>query len=159
MPIVFKSATIFLFCLTLILMAGCGAGAVDKSVSKRPKTFPSSGSVKLNGQPVTGATVVFAPDPGGTPASVAASALTDSIGNFSLQAYPPLQGAVPGKYKISITKMEPAPPAPTGANAHDAPPPPAPKSLIPEKFTDPSTSGLTAEIPEGGKADLHFDLK
>lgn len=146
------------FCLALTLTAGCG-GAPDKFASKRPKTYPSSGSVKFNGLPVAGATVVFAPDPGGTSASVAALALTDASGNFSLQAYPPLQGAVPGKYKVTITKTETPPPAPTGPNAHEAPPPPAPKALIPEKFADTSTSGLMADIPEGGRDDLHFDLK
>lgn len=151
-------ATTIVFCWILILIVGCG-GAPDKLASKRPKTFPSSGSVKFNGQPVAGATVVFAPDPGGTPTSVAASALTDSSGNFALQAYPPLLGAVPGKYKVAISKMEPAPPAATGPNAHDAPPPPPSKALIPEKFANADTSGLIADIPEGGKNDLHFDLK
>ena len=103
-----QRATAFVLCWTLI--AGCGSGAIDKSASKRLKTFPSSGSVKFNGQPVAGATVVFAPDPGGTPTSVAALAMTDASGNFTLQAYPPLKGAVPGKYKVAITKMESAPP-------------------------------------------------
>ncbi|MEK6262823.1 MAG: carboxypeptidase-like regulatory domain-containing protein [Planctomycetota bacterium] len=154
---VIQRVTTCVCCLTLILIAGCGAA--DKSAAKRPKTFPSSGSVKLNGQPVTGATVVFAPDPGGTPTSVAALAMTDSDGNFSLQAYPPLKGAVPGKYKVTVTKVEPPPSAPTGPNAHEAPPPPPPKALIPEKFADVASSGLIAEIPDGGRDDLHFDLK
>ncbi len=145
--------------LALILIAGCGSGAIDKNIANRPKTFPTSGSVKLNGQPVAGATVVFAPDPGGTPKSVAALALTDSSGNFALQAYPPLPGAVPGKYKVTITKMEPPPSAPTGPDAHDAPLPPPPKSLIPEKFANVETSELVADIPDGGRDDLHFDLK
>ncbi len=149
----------FVFGLSLMLCVGCGSREVDKFIDKRPKTFPSSGSVKFNGQPVAGATVVFAPDPGATPSSVAASAMTDASGNFSLQAYPPLKGAVPGKYKVTISKTEPAPPAPKGPNAHDAPPPPPPKSLIPENYADLGKSDLTADIPEGGRSDLHFDLK
>lgn len=147
------------FVLWLTLIAGCGGDAADKSLAKRPKTFPCSGSVKFKGQPVARATVVFAPDPGGTPTSVAASAMTDASGNFVLKAYPPLNGAVPGKYRISITKMEPAISSPAGPNAHDAPPPPPPKSLIPESYADPLASGLKADIPDGGRDNLHFDLK
>ncbi len=149
----------FVFGLSFILCVGCGSAEVDKFTSKRPKTFPASGTVKLNGQPVAGATVVFAPDPSDAPNSIAATAMTQASGDFSLQAYPPLKGAVPGKYKVTISKMELPPPAAKGPNAHDAPPPPPPRSLIPENYADPEKSGLTADIPEGGRNDLHFDLK
>lgn len=154
-----QRARSFVFGLSLILCVGCGSAEVDKFTSKRPKTFPVSGTVKLNGQPVAGATVIFAPDPAGTPNSIAASAVTDASGNYSLRAYPPVKGAVPGKYKVAISKMELPPSAATGPNAHDAPPPPPLKSLIPENYADPKKSGLTADIPEGGRNDLHFDLK
>ncbi|HET6423332.1 MAG TPA: carboxypeptidase-like regulatory domain-containing protein [Planctomycetaceae bacterium] len=138
----------------LVWTVGCSGGAAPKN---RQKTFPSSGSVKLNGKPVEGATVVFAPEATGD-AAVSASAMTDVNGAFSLQAYPPLKGAAPGKYKVSITKREVPPSPPDGPNAHDVPQQPPPKWIVPEKFSDPAKSGLTADIPEGGRDDLHFEL-
>jgi len=137
----------------LCLLAGCG-GSGDKYTKNRAKTVPASGFVKFNGQPVEGATVVFAPT---AEKGIAASALTDAEGKFSLMAYPPLRGAVPGSYKVAITKMDPPPP-PRGPEAHDQPPPPAPKSHLPEKFADPDKSGLRADVPEGGRDDLNFEL-
>lgn len=137
----------------LIFTIGCGGGAAKS----RQKTVPASGSVKLNGKTVEGATVVFAPEATGEKA-VAASAMTDANGNFVLQAYPPLKGAVPGKYKVSITKREIPPSPPDGPNAHDVPQQPPPKWLVPEKFSDAEKSGLKADIPEEGRDDLHFEL-
>jgi len=138
-----------------VAIVGCGGG--DNFAKNRPKTFPASGSVKFNGKPVDGATVIFAPVAGGEK-SVAASAMTDENGNFTLMAYPPLKGAVPGNYTVAIIKREVPPPPPTGPDAHEAPPPPPPKSFIPEKYSDPVKSGLTASVPEGGRDDLHFEL-
>lgn len=145
----------FQLVLSLVVIGTLGCGGQDKFAKSRPKTYKASGSVKYKDSPVEGATVVFAPT---ATDGTAASAITKSDGSFSLEAFPPLKGAVPGSYKVSITKKEPAPPAPTGPDAHDQPPPPPPKYLIPEKYSDFEKSDLRADIPEGGRDDLHFEL-
>jgi len=148
-----KVLSVAVACMALMVL-GCGGS--DKFAKDRPKTYRSSGSVKYKGAAVEGATVVFAPIDSASGA--AASAMTNSDGNFSLETFPPLKGAIPGSYKVSITKKEEPPPAPTGPDAHDQPPPPPPKFLIPEKYSDFEKSGLKADIPEGGREDLHFEI-
>lgn len=143
--------------MLLGFVTGCG-GAADKYKRARPKTVAASGTVIYRNQPLADAIIVCFPTATGDKA-VAASAYTSADGSFSLQAYPPDKGAVPGNYQVTIQKSEEAPAAPTGPDAHDAPPPPKPKSLIPAKYGQIETSGLTLTIPEGGISDIKFELK
>jgi len=149
----------FVTCLTLVAVIGCSSGT-DKYKKSRPKTAKVTGTVLYRNQPLADAIIVCFPTTAGDKA-VAASAYTDADGNFSLQAFPPDKGAVPGDYQVTIQKTEEAPPAPTasGPDAHDAPPPPAPKPLIPAKYSKVETSGLTLKVPEAGIADVKFELK
>jgi hypothetical protein len=136
---------------------GCG-NHVDPHLADWPAVVPAEGVVKYNVQPLDGATVVFSPTAGGEHGG---SALTGADGKFVISAFPPDPGAVPGSYKVSVTKMSiPATPEVT-AESHDAevPPTEAPKPLIPEQYADPARSGLTADIPQAGKQDLVFELK
>jgi hypothetical protein len=154
--LVFKTF-VCLFCGLSILGSGCGK-APDQWEAKRPKVVPASGIVKYSGEPVAGATVVFSPV---NAEGIAASAITDSAGHFELIAFPPNKGAVSGQYKVSVTKIEmPAvPKAAKGAEAgHDETPSGPPKYLIPEKFGDPETSGLSADIPPEGKKDFNITM-
>ncbi|HEY4260219.1 MAG TPA: hypothetical protein VGM98_08665, partial [Schlesneria sp.] len=149
-----RAATAFL-CLILSLVIGCGGGASDKFKKARQKTVKATGAVMYRGQPLADAVIVCFPTLAGDKA-VAASAYSDSKGNFSLEAYPPEKGAVPGDYQITIQKnapAEPPPPPPPGVPAHDVPPPPPPRPLIPQKYNKIETSGLTLKIPEAGVTD------
>lgn len=136
-----------LFCL--------GCGSTDKFEKARPATVTAEGSVIYKGKPIPGATIVAAPDEGG----FAAAAVTDSSGKFKLSAFPPKAGAVPGKYSVTITAVEPAPviELPEGVHEDDIQRPPA-KHLIPQKYSDPTKSGLRLDLPPEGRTDLDFDL-
>ena len=92
---------------------------------------------------------------------VAASAITNTQGKFELMAFPPDSGAVPGSYKVTISKVVAAPETTYSEDSHDAMPTPVvkPSSLIPAKYATPNTSDLTAEIPESGIETIEFDLK
>lgn len=140
-------------CLLSLLASGCGK-ASDQWVANRPKVVPAEGIVKYSGDPLVGATIVFSPQ---NEKGIAAQAITDAAGRFQLMAYPPEKGAVPGQYKISITKLE-APAAPNVTpgkdGAHDETPTGPTKSLIPERYGNAETSGLSADIPLEGKTDL-----
>jgi len=140
-----------------LLLVGCGGGDAFKAA--RPKTVSATGAIVYNGQPLDFALIVLSPEgTGGT----AAMCRSDADGNFSLDAFPPDRGAVPGKYRVSVTKTE----APTVAvydeGSHDAPMPKTdngPKSLIPPAFGDLNTSGLTIEIPADGSDALKLELR
>src|SRR5262245_6481550 len=74
-------------------LAGCDAG---------PKFLPVTGVVTLDGKPVEGATVAFAP----IPAGIASVGVTDSAGRFTLQSQTDKAGAVAGKYNVTVIKVE-----------------------------------------------------
>lgn len=95
----------------------------------------------LDGQPLSGVTVVFFDDQ----AAVQASANTGSDGSYSLQhAGGPRVPA--GKYKIKVTPKEelPKPPAAGGTPAGSSE-----AKGIPDKYLKFETSGFTAEVKTG----------
>jgi hypothetical protein len=86
-----------LFCLLLttcaVLLPGCTGG------DDNPATFPVSGTVTLNGEPVAGAQVSFM----GQGVSLAASGTTDAQGKYQLSTFGENDGAVLGKHVVTIS--------------------------------------------------------
>lgn len=151
-----------------VSVLGCGGGGAG------PKTLDVKGTVTLDGAPVAGANVSFAPKD--DKAGRTAVGVTDNSGKFTLSTAGGGPGAMPGSYRVAISKTEggPAPTAPTsqdeamraikekmasgGAKAMMAKSGP-PKDLLPAIYKSPEKSGLTAEVTEGGKNDFTFELK
>jgi len=112
--------------------------------------------VTLDKQPVEGATVVFQPETG----PHAATGITDSAGAFHLGTYDVKDGAVAGKYRVTVTKVavtSTTASEQSSASGSSA----APKSdwVTPKKYSNVSTSGLSAEVKEGGENKFTFDLQ
>lgn len=145
--------------LGLIFLAGCSGGAEGEA--DRPETHKVTGKVTYKSAPVEGATVIFHPDGAD---GKAASAKTDNTGMFELMTFETGDGAVAGNYKVSITKMSAAAGAAVDMDSPDYVDPGSvssekssePKHLLPEKYSKPETSGLTATVPTAG--ELTFDL-
>lgn len=123
--------------ILLVAAAGCGGSGL----------VSVSGSVKLDGQPLDGATVTFHPVKGGA----VATATTDSAGRFTV-ATGAQKGLAPGEYEVAIQKTGPAP-AGTGLE-REVPPP----VITPLKYANPKTSGLKYTAP-GGAADFEMSSK
>lgn len=148
----------------VLLLAGCSGGD-DQWTRDLPKTVTGAGVVLLDGEPVEGAVVVLAPvAPGKHPAQ----ALTRSGGEFSLNAFPSKEGAVPGSYQVAVTKNVESgggkrkDPSFYGEDAeHAAALPEATefKNVLPEKYAVPGMSGLVVNIPPEGTSDLRIELK
>lgn len=152
--------------LAAVAIAGCGGG--DSWTANQPATVEACGYVKMNGQPVEGAAVTFAPVSG----KHAASAVTDSSGYFELRAFKSKEGAVPGQYMIAVSKTEEIPeseqkkvkfdPGEDKEHADEA----AGggevmagwRNVLPQQFASPATSGLKMEVPAGGTTDLQIEL-
>lgn len=80
---------------TLALSAtlfGCGGGA------DTPELVPVSGTVTVDGQPVEGVTVMFAPKASGRKAT----GVTNSEGRYELVYTAGNYGATPGEYRVVI---------------------------------------------------------
>jgi len=158
----------WLLLLALILSAGCGDN------SDFPKTYPVTGTVKLKGIALEGATVTFQLMDG----KENATGSTDKGGMFSLSLFRPNDGAVAGQYKISISKydVEPAkssgsipgqiasgdlpadygPPASGSAGTKGAT---SPTNSLPAKYANGDSSALQATVDAKGKNHFDFDLK
>jgi hypothetical protein len=142
-------------CLAGLLAAGCGG----------PKIAPVRGRVTVNGQPVPDGKIRFIPEHG-RPAigSIAAD------GTYTLTTNKPGDGALVGTHRVSIMATKVGP----GSFGE-------PKSreeelellkkrhptkwlvagkvewLVPEKYSRPETSGLTATV-EDKKNEINFDI-
>jgi hypothetical protein len=125
--------------VSLGVLAGCSHG--------RP-VAPVSGIVTYGGKPVPRGTVVFMPVESGPPAY----GNIKSDGHYTLKTYSPGDGAVLGKHAVMITALEQL----TPEEAADASR--MPKMLIPAKYNDTKTSGLTAEVGPGNN-EVNFPLK
>lgn len=147
--------------LSLVLVSvGCGGptGPVDPQAQV-------SGTVTNNGKPVTlGSMVVFYNSEKG----LTLTGLLDSLGKYSLTAADPKVGVPAGRWAVSV--KPPAVPVTEMSNSADymktmqgggaksiAASKPGTASDIPEKFTDPKTSGLIFEVKAGAN-DFSFDL-
>jgi hypothetical protein len=106
------------------------------------------------GQPVEGATVIFAPQDHSHPAA----AKTGPDGRFALRTFKTGDGAVPGNFKVTVTKIEMTSQAMAAATDDEEVPEPDEKWLLPQNYGNFATSGLTATVSESGDNDFTFDL-
>jgi hypothetical protein len=138
----------------VLALAFVGVIGCSSKVS-HPPTAKVTGKVEEKGKPVSGASVFFVPTTQGVQA---AFGTTDESGNYQLTTFEPNDGAMPGAFKIKVTKFD-KPPTATQVfkdsdeeiryyqeNPKAAQPP---KSLVPTKYTNEATSGLTFTVGNG----------
>ncbi len=131
--------------LSLAVLAGCGEGF--------PDTVRVRGKVTYQGEPLSEGTIAFHPaGPRGEQLyRPAVGVIAD--GAYQLQSFRHGDGVMPGEYAVVIESYE------GGPTAED---PDRPQNwLIPRKYGNPATSGLTATIPAGasGWLEVDFDLQ
>ncbi|MDO4588184.1 MAG: carboxypeptidase-like regulatory domain-containing protein [Planctomycetia bacterium] len=149
---------------TLFICDGCGSPS-----RSRPGLVKASGSVVYNGQPVAGANVMFYPETSG-PDTGAASAITDAEGKFELMTDSPKDGALPGKYKITVNKQaqyidgilkadwEKQNTTETGQVAPYDKDKIKTEYLVPQRYSTLNSSPLVQEIPAGGIKEIKIEL-
>ncbi len=143
-----------------VTILGCG----DDGLGKR---YSVSGTVNYNGQPLEKGDIGFVPeDPGGR-----AAFGTIEGGSYSLSTIGERDGALPGKYKVTVTSKDvdlTAADADFKKKNPNAVPGVLPKDMlvkasksaksrIPKKYSTPNDSGLTAEVKEQSNS-IPFDL-
>jgi hypothetical protein len=90
-------------------------------------------------------------------ASTGAYGTTDSSGRFSLRAYAEKEGAIPGDYKVQVSKtIEVRLDGPKGSL--DGGDPVRFEYGVPAKYTGAKTSGLSVTIPDAGNRDINLAL-
>jgi hypothetical protein len=134
------------FSIAILPLLSCTSGHGTATVS---------GTVLYKNTPVDGATVIFHPK-GEGPTVKPAQGRTDSSGHFTLTTYfgPTEQpaGALPGDYTVTVTKID----EPQGAyDPHKDPPL---KNHLPDKYSTPQKSPLTATIkPSSNRPEFKLD--
>lgn len=119
---------VWIFALGMFL--GCSGG---------PRTYPVSGSVKMDGKPLAGATVSFFDSSRG----YTAIGLTNEAGEFKL-AYFAKEGAPAGSFKVAISKAGPS----TKIEGLSA-------ELVPARYN--KATELTAQVTAAGPNSFTFD--
>lgn len=128
------------------LAVGCGG-------SSGPELAKVTGTVTYQGKPIPLGTISFQPtDPAGTPAT----GIIGDDGSYALQTTEPGDGARLGSYTVAIRAVEGEPEVPLDYIPKKKPP--APKALVPEKYSNPMSSGLTAKV-ESGRNTINFELQ
>lgn len=139
--------------ISLAVFSGCSADS-----DKRPKRVPVTGTITYNGNPLPNAAIGFIPSGAG---ANAATGSTNGSGKYTLTTFTTNDGAIPGKYEISISAVIDENRNPDGTQIYSDEDPrwKPPKSSIPVRYNDPKKSELTAEVV-AGKANLFdFSLK
>lgn len=132
----------------LALLVGCNSASVSGTV-------PVSGKVTYKGAPVEGAIVTFVPEGEGR----TATATTRAGGVFSLTTVD-AAGAMPGKYKVTVDKVEYGPGSTLSmeAAAKGNPAEGQAKRVLPAKYAKAASTPLAIEVPSGGKKDIDLPL-
>lgn len=126
------------------LLSGCGG-----SGAKLPPLASVSGKVTLDGNPLPRGTVTFIPDESKGTKGPTAVGQIGSDGRFTLQTAQQ-SGAVVGHHKVRIrARQEAKTPQEEGKEP----------SLIPTKYENENTSGLSFEVKAGEKNDFNIELR
>ncbi len=133
--------------LVLLVLAGCGDPTAP--VDRLPRKA-LTGSVTLDGQPLTQGKIQFEPVSGaeGTTA-LAVGEIKD--GKYSIETS---AGAVPGNYKVIISSR---PPAKINLSEEPGPAPKLDPEKVPAQYNSKTT--LTKEVKNESVNTLDFDLK
>ena len=117
-----------------------------------PPTAPVTGTVYFNEKPLTFGSVTFQPSSGGQPAR----AEIKPDGTYRLSTFTDSDGAIIGNHRVRImctTAQDPKNPIEISGNELMAG-----KLLIPRKYTQMGSSGLTADVTFEGENKFDFKL-
>jgi hypothetical protein len=118
-----------------------------------PKTYPVSIKIAHRGQPVEGASVTLVPQ---GQSGRGASGVTDANGVAKMGLPGLVDGAVPGKYWVTVSKVEGAQSDPNMSaeefykqqSSDPAAAPASPKHLLPLKYLSAESGGLECPVKE-----------
>jgi len=127
------------------LLAGCGEGG-----GGLPREAVS-GTVTFKGEPLKAGSIQFLPT---SPREVTAGGAIIVDGKYSIGKS---EGLVPGKYQVLISGAQAAPASAKSELPGASPPLPPAKEPIPAKYN--SKSELSADVKNGGRNTLAFDLQ
>ena len=137
-----RFSAIWLLGMAVSLGVGCGS-------KTEFETAKAAGRVTLDGKPVTEGSVVLTPARGWP-----ARGELDGEGRFTLSTYEQGDGAILGPHEIAVLAMS----GPDPSEHFERPPPAPTKWLVPERYGNRATSGLTYEVKPGESNEIKLEL-
>jgi hypothetical protein len=116
--------------VVVLVLAGCGSGGNQAE--------PVTGRVLYRGAPLTGGTIVFAPDPERGGDGPLAWGEIGPDGQYTLKNDVG-EGAVAGWHRVTFSA--------------------APGTKLPSRYSDPARSGQTCEVKSGQANEINFELQ
>jgi hypothetical protein len=144
------------FC-PLVLLLGCLLGC-GGAIKGRLATSQVAGKVTYRGEPIRHGQIRFFPVQAAGEGVRAAHGTLDSEGNYQLSTYRQGDGAICGEFQVAIESREQVPVERARRASMLGQTAGQPRSLIPSRYADPNTSGLTAHVAAGGNT-IDFQLK
>ena len=137
------SDSLWLLPILVCLVCGCGPSG--------PATYPVSGTVTYQGEPLPLGIVMFMPEqgPSSQPAAI------DQQGRYQLEA-------TAGEHRVAVIAVPPREggrPDPTLEGGFDYTGVPPAKSLIPPKYNRAHTSGITVAVEPGRRNEIDILLE
>jgi hypothetical protein len=131
----------------LVIAVALAATGVSCCRSDRTVVHPTQGSVRFQGQPATGALVVFHPlDTSPEMQKLRPGGNVEADGKYYLSTYGPKDGAPAGKYRVTVIWASP------GSGERPGP------DRLGGRYANPSTTPLTATVAEGDNQIEPFEL-
>lgn len=130
-----KSWLILVGIVTMLGALGCGAA--------NPPTNQVTGTVTLDGKPVADANVQFMPV---DIEATSAFGKTDASGVYTLRTFGESDGAMPGKFKVSVKKTEQVQQGVQKDGEHVGEPILVDKNVLPEKYMTKASTPLEFEV-------------
>jgi hypothetical protein len=153
----------------VLLAGGLCLGGLGCQDPHRP--VPVGGVVTLDGVPVAGAMVSFIREGGDGKEGRMAYGNTDANGRFRLTTLQPDDGALPGTYRVIVTKSEPLPPPVPMPDFPNTPEGrarrenfldrafgnrPRTRNLLPERYGRVETTPFQVTVPTRDKVSLEL---
>jgi hypothetical protein len=124
---------VWLFVALVTIVSGCD--------SPGPRLAPVSGNLTQNGQPIVEAKIVLHPVEPQLTQLPLPMAITDESGRFAMTTLASNDGALPGKYKVTVELR--APRKSGEETIRDG------SHLLPQRYSNPATSDLVREVVAG----------
>ncbi len=121
--------------------------------SRFQSVYPAKGEASFEGKTIAGAIVTLHPIDPPNRDFPSAKAIVGADGKFALGAYAADDGAAAGEYKVTIVQFPP----PTAKEIRDENY--RPRNILPPRYANPETSGLTVKIGPGENRITAFKLK
>ena len=151
----------FYFVPVVMLAASCGSS--DKPVEPKLDLVPVTGIVTLDGKPLADADVGLFFDGEPPKGFISSGAKTDSSGKFVVMTGSK-PGTVPGRYKITVSQLRLLDNSPIkldpskGIDFEQLRTAGQLKQLLPDRYSDPASTQLSAAVAGGDKNELKLEL-